>query len=286
MSSSREIRDQIYSIKKIQKITGAMQNVAASKMRRAQRHMETSMPYATKICDVVRHIANSDNEYGHPYLQEHKQIKKIGYIVISTDRGLCGSLNLNLFKLVLEHAHSFQDQGIDVDWCLFGKKAEIFFCSIMTNIVAHASNLGEIPKVSDLLGGIKVMLDDYKAEQLDRLFIVHNEFVNTLVQKPIITQLLPLLKQDNDKNYHSSYIFEPKSRLLLDTLMIRYIETQVYQAMVDNIACEHVARMLAMKNSTDNAKEIMKGLQLIYNKVRQATITREISEIVSGADAV
>jgi ATP synthase, F1 gamma subunit len=188
--------------------------------------------------------------------------------------------------MVIEHARSFQEHGVEVDWCLFGKKAEIFFRTTMTNIVAHVSNLGEIPKVSDLLGCIKVMLDAYKAEQLDRLFIVHNEFINTLVQKPTVVQLLPLLKQDSNKNYRSSYIFEPNSQSLLDTLMSRYIETQVYQAMVDNIACEQVARMLAMKNATDNSKEIIESLQLMYNKVRQSTITREISEIVGGADAV
>jgi len=286
MSSPKEIRTQIASIKKIQKITSAMQNVAASKMRRAQQHMATSMPYATKICEVVAHIASSDNEYEHPYLQEHKQIKKVGYIVVSTDRGLCGGLNLNLFKLVLEHAHNFQEQGIDIEWCLFGKKAEIFFQSLMTNIVAHISNLGEKPQVSDLLGGLKVMLDAYKAGELDRLFVVHNEFINTLIQKPMITQLLPLLKFQKSKSYNSSYIYEPASRLLLDTLMMRYIETQVYQAVVDNIACEQVARMMAMKNATNSSKEIIENLHLMYNKVRQAAITREIAEIVSGADAV
>ena len=286
MSSPREIRTQITSIKKIQKITGAMQNVAASKMRRAQQHMETSMPYAMKICEVVGHVANSDNEYDHPYLHSHKQIKKVGYIVVSTDRGLCGGLNLNLFKMALEHAHNFQEQGIEVEWCLFGKKAGSFFQSIMSNVVAQISNLGEKPKVSDLLGCIKIMLDAYKAEQLDQLFVVHNEFINTLIQKPRVTQILPLSKINCVANLHTSYIFEPKTAALLDTLMMRYIETQVYQAVVDNIACEQVARMLAMKNATDNSKEIIENLQLMYNKVRQATITREISEIVGGADAV
>jgi F-type H+-transporting ATPase subunit gamma len=286
MSSPREIKTQIASIGKIQKITGAMQNVAASKMRRAQQQMATSMPYAAKICEVVSHIANSDHEYEHPYLQEHEQVKKIGYIVISTDRGLCGGLNLNLFKQVLENAHSFQQQGIDVEWCLFGKKAETFFQGLMVNIVAHTANLGERPKVSSLLGGIKVMLDAYRQEELNQLFIVHNEFISTLVQKPRIVQLLPLLNSSNKEKYHSSYIYEPTAKLLIDTLMERYIETQVYQAMVDNIACEQVARMMAMKNATDSAKDIIESLQLMYNKVRQAAITREIAEIVGGADAV
>jgi F-type H+-transporting ATPase subunit gamma len=288
MASPREIRAQIASIKKIQKITSAMQNVAASKMRRAQQHMATSMPYATKICEVMSHIASSDHEYEHPYLQEHEEVKKIGYIVVSTDRGLCGGLNLNLFRLVLEHAHSYQEQGLDIVWCLFGRKAELFFQSFMVNVVAHASNLGERPQVASLLGGIKVMLDSYRVGELDKLFIVHNDFVNTLVQKPKITQLLPLLKLwcHGQVSYHSSYIYEPASRALLDTLMTRYIETQVYQAVVDNAACEQVARMIAMKNATESSKEIIENLQLMYNKARQTAITREISEIVSGADAV
>lgn len=286
MASPREIRNQISNIKKIQKITGAMQNVAASKMRRAQQRMETSMPYAEKICEVVQHMADSDHEYNHPYLLEHKEIKKVGYIVVSTDRGLCGGLNLNLFKVVLEHANALQQQGVAVDWCLFGKKAEISFRTIIVNIVAHAVDLGEVPKVADLLGSVKVMLDAYKDRSLDKLFIAHNVFVNTMVQKPVVTQLLPLAKVDEGNGYHSTYIFEPKTEALLDTLMIRYIETQVYQAVVSNIACEQVARMIAMKNATDNSGEIIDDLQLIYNKVRQATITREISEIISGADAV
>lgn len=286
MASSREIRAQISSIKKIQKITAAMQNVAASKMRVAQQRMATSMPYATKICDVVKRLANNNNDYQHPYLQQREQIKKVGYILISTDRGLCGGLNLNLFKLALEHAHHFQEQGIEIDWCLFGKKAESFFSTIMTNVTAHVNNLGETPQVSTLLGAIKVMLDSYKATELDRLFIVHNEFVNTLIQKPIIAQLLPLIKIKTNKNYYNNYIFEPKSPALLETLMNRYVETQVYQALVDNIACEQVARMIAMKNATDSSKEIIENLQLVYNKVRQTTITQEISEIVNGANAV
>jgi F-type H+-transporting ATPase subunit gamma len=286
MSSSREIKTQILSIGKIQKITGAMQNVAASKMRRAQQHMITTMPYAEKIREVVSHVAGSQHEYQHPYLRAHEQIKKVGYIVVSTDRGLCGGLNLNLFKMALEQANGFQKQGVDVEWCLFGKKAHIFFRGIIANVVAHVSNLGDVPKVSDLLGAIKVMLDAYNAEKLDRLFIVHNEFVSTMVQKPIITQLLPLLELNEGKGYNYSYIYEPEPKSLLDTLMMRYIETQVYQAVVDNMACEQVARMLAMKNATDNSKEIIEDLQLMYNKVRQAAITREIAEIVGGADAV
>ncbi len=286
MASPREIKTHITSIRKIQKITGAMQNVAASKMRRAEQRMAISMPYAIKICEVMSHIVSSECGYDHPYLEEHEEVKKIGYIVISTDRGLCGGLNLNLFRMALEHAHHFQGQGIDTEWCLFGKKAETFFQSLMVNVVAHTSNIGEQPQVATLLGGIKIMLDAYKARELDKLFIVHNDFVNTLVQKPKITQLLPLIKPPEHPKYRRGYIYEPASRALLDMLMARYIETQVYQAVVDNIACEQVARMMAMKNATDSSKEIIENLQLVYNKVRQAAITREIAEIVGGADAV
>lgn len=286
MPTPREIRNKIGSVKKIQKITSAMENVAASKMRRAQEHMETSMPYANKICDVVCHIASADDEYTHPFLQEHEQSKKAGYIVVSTDRGLCGGLNILLFKKALEHASEMQEKGIDSQWCLFGKKAKGFFKAIIADVVAHVSNIGETPKVSDLIGSIKVMLDAYKAKELDMLFIVHNEFVSTLIQKPVIRQLLPLRKAKCENKHNTSYIFEPEKSMLIDTLMTRYIETQVYQAVVDNLACEQVARMMAMQKATDNSKDIIEDLQMIYNKARQATITKEISEIVSGAEAV
>ncbi len=289
MTSPKEIKNQALSIKKIQKITDAMQKVAASKMRRAHQKMESSMPYAIKIREVVNHVAHSNTEHRGPYLQERDQIKRVGYIVVSTDRGLCGGLNINLFKMVLEHAQNFREQEIGVDWCLFGSKVEGFFHTITANIVAHVSNLGESPQIADLVGSIKVMLDAYKAGQIDRLFIAHNEFISTMVQKPVVTQLLPLPKLSNDDmqiNYHWDYIYEPGPELLLNTLMIRYAETQIYQAVVDNIACEQVARMMAMQNATNNAKELIEDLQLMYNKARQAAITQEIAEIIGGAEAV
>ncbi|MDR1057095.1 MAG: F0F1 ATP synthase subunit gamma [Coxiellaceae bacterium] len=286
MASSKEIKLQILGIRKIQKITSAMRNVAASKMRRAQQHMENSMPYATKISEVVMHVACHQHEYQHPYLQNHKRLRKVGYIIVSTDRGLCGGLNLNLFKIALEQANNFQKDGVEVEWCLFGKKAEVFFRNVMASVVAHASSYGHVPKVSDLLGSIKVMLDAYNAERIDKLFIIHNEFVSTIVQKPVITQLLPITEIKCYKGYHRSYLYEPAAKVLLDTLMMRYIESQVYQAVVDNIACEQVARMVAMKNATDNSEEVIDSLQLMYNKARQAAITREIAEIVGGAEAV
>jgi F-type H+-transporting ATPase subunit gamma len=286
MPSSKEIKNQVLSIKKIEKITDAMQKVAASKMRRAHQKMAKSMPYATKIRSVMQHIASSKTEYHHPYLQKRDKIKRVGYIVISTDRGLCGGLNVNLFKLALEHAQQFKNQNIEIDWCLFGNKAEMFFHTVTANIVAHASNLGESPQISDLFGSIKVMLDAYRDSHLDRLFIINNEFINTMVQKPVVTQLLPLPEEESKSKYYWDYIYEPRPEVLLDNLMLRYIETQVYQAVVDNIACEQVARMLAMKNATDNARELIDNLQLIYNKARQAAITQEIAELISGADAV
>jgi F-type H+-transporting ATPase subunit gamma len=288
MTSPKEIKNQALSIKKIQKITDAMQKVAASKMRRAHQKMKKSMPYAEKIREVVDHVANSNTEYCHPYLQEREEIQRVGYIVVSTDQGLCGGLNINLFKLVLDHAQKFQAKDIEIDWCLFGGKVEGFFNTISANIVAHAADLGESPKIEDLVGSIKIMLDAYKEGKIDRLFIAHNEFINTMVQRPTVTQILPLPKpEDSTKiKYHWDYIYEPAPEPLLDKLMVRYAEAQIYQAVVDNIACEQVARMISMKNATTNAKELIDELQLLYNKARQASITQEISEIIGGAEAV
>jgi len=289
MTSPRDIKLQITSISKVQKITRAMQNVAISKMKKAQNRMRISMPYANKIREVISHIANCDcyQEYIYNYLREHKSLCKVGYILISVDRGLCGGLNHNLFKFALEQAHNLNNRGIEVDWCLFGKKAEIFFKHLNVNITAHSSGLGENPKVSDLIGSVAVMLNAYKIGDIDQLFIIHNEFVNTLIQRPKIFQLLPITRASvKDSNYASCYVYELDSKNVLDTLITRYIEMQVYQAVVENIACEHVARMAAMKKATDNSKEIIESLFLLYNKVRQSAITREISEIINGSDAV
>lgn len=286
MTSPKEIKTQALSIKKIQKITDAMQKVAVSKMRRAHQKMDMSMPYAMKIREVVQHIAGSNTEYCHPYLQARDQVRRVGYIVVSTDRGLCGGLNSNLFKLMLEHAGQFQKDGAEVDWCLFGGKAEGFFHALVANVVAHVSNLGESPQIADLVGSIKIMLDAYESKRLDRLFIAHNEFINTMVQRPVVEQLLPLPKTDSHARYQWDYIYEPGPELLLNGLMVRYVETQIYQAVVDNLACEQVARMMAMQNATNNAKQLMEDLQRMYNKARQETITQEITEIIGGAAAV
>jgi F-type H+-transporting ATPase subunit gamma len=286
MASPREIKTHITTIKKIQKITGAMQNVAASKMRRAQQRMALSMPYSIKIGEVMSRVAMSESVFEHPYLEEHEEVKKVGYIVVATDRGLCGGLNLNLFRMVLEQAREFQESGVDVEWCLFGKKAQMFFQSLMVNIMAQTSNLGDEPQISTLLGAIKIMLDAYKGKKVDKLFIAHNDFINTFVQKPRIVQLLPLVEPIEKPKYQSEYIYEPASETIIDILMNRYVEAQIYQAVVDNIACEQVARMMAMKNATDSSKDIIESLELMYNKVRQAAITKEIAEVVGGAEAV
>ena len=286
MPGFKEIRTKVTGIKKTQKITDAMQKVAASKMRKAQQRMETSLPYASKIRDVMAHIASSSSEYRHPYLQPRPQVRRVGYLIISTDRGLCGGLNMNLFRLVLEEARNWEAKGVGIDWCLFGKKAEIFFRHLRANVVAHIANLGETPKIGDLIGSIKVMLDSYDALNLDRLYIAYNEFKSTMVQKPRILQLLPLEVGGQTKKHIWDYIYEPDAKLLLNQLLHRYIETQVYQSVVDNLACEQVARMIAMKNATDNAQELIEEMQLAYNKARQAAITSEISEIIAGAEAL
>lgn len=286
MASGKEIRTKIGSIKNTQKITSAMEMVAASKMRRAQERMEVGKPYALHIRSVVGHIANGNSEYKHMYLEE-REVKRVGYIVVSTDRGLCGGLNTNLFKSVILHSKGWKDKEIDSDLCLVGAKGAAFFKSVGGNIVASVRDIGEAPSVSDLIGSVKVMLDSFAEGKIDKLYLVSNEFVNTMTQTPEIQQLLPLLPIEDEKLNHTwDYLYEPEARDLLNGLLIRYIESQVYQAVVENGACEQAARMIAMKSATDNAGDLIDGLQLAYNKARQAAITQELSEIVSGAAAV
>jgi len=277
----------IGSIKNTQKITSAMEMVAASKMRKAQTRMETGKPYAQHIRDVVGHIAAGNPEYKHVYLND-RDVKRVGYIVISTDRGLCGGLNVNAFKEAVVHSKQWADEGVDVDLCMIGAKGAAFFGSLGGNIVASVRDIGEQPIITDLIGSVKVMLDGFVSGKIDRLHLVGNEFVNTMTQSPYVQQLLPLVADKDEKlRKHSwDYIYEPDANSLLDGLMIRYIESQVYQAVVENAACEQAARMVAMKSATDNAGELIDDLQLAYNKARQAAITQELSEIVSGAAAV
>lgn len=286
MSNPREIRSKISSIRTTQKITNAMQQVAISKMQKARKKMEASFPYADKVLAVMEHVANSYGQENHPYLQVREQPQRVGYIVISTDRGLCGGLNINLFRSAISAAQQWQMRDIAVDWCLFGKKADVFFRQMNTkNIVAKTIQLGETPEISALLGGIKIMLDNYISGQVDRIFLVYNEFVSSIVQRPRIVQLVPFsVDKPATQKHRWDYIYEPEAVELLDVLLTRYIESQVYQAVVDNLACEQVARMIAMQNATQNATDLLDELQLLYNKARQTLITKELAEIIEGAD--
>jgi F-type H+-transporting ATPase subunit gamma len=286
MAVGKEIRTKISSIQSTQKITSAMEMVAASKMRKAQDRMQLGKPYARRMRSVVGHIANSAPEYRHIYMEE-REIRRVGYVVVSTDRGLCGGLNINLFKTTVKSMKEWADRNIEIDLCLIGAKAAAFFNSYGGNVVAAVRDLGEEPTLSDLIGGVKAMLDAYEEGKIDRLFLVSNEFVNTMTQNPKVEQLLPLEAEKSDEMaHHWDYIYEPDARELLEGLLTRYIESQVYQALVENGACEQAARMLAMKNATENAGELIDDLQLIYNKARQAAITQELSEIVGGAAAI
>ena len=286
MAGTKEIRTQISSVKSTQKITSAMEMVAASKMRRAQDRMELGKPYSTHMRQVVGHLANASAEYKHRFMKE-REVKRVGYVVISSDRGLCGGLNVNTFKAAIKSMKEWADQGIQIDLCIIGAKAAQFFKAFGGNVVASTRDIGENPNLGDLICSVKVMLDAFEEGKIDKLFLVSNEFVNTMTQKPTVNQLLPLLaEQDTKLKHHWDYIYEPDAEELLKGLLTRYIESQVYQAVVENAACEQAARMIAMKNATDNAGELIDTLKLIYNKARQAAITQELSEIVGGAAAV
>lgn len=286
MATVKEIRTRIRSIKNTQKTTRAMEMVAASKMRKAQDRMAKSRPYADKIRSVIRHLAHAHSEYNHPFL-EQRDVKRVGYIIVSTDRGLCGGLNVNLFRNAVAHMRELHDQDIEVDLCIIGKKGQSFFQRFHANIVGMASQLGDAPQAHNLIGIVKVMLDAYYDNKIDALYIAHNEFVNTMTQSPQVSQLLPLEKAEEDTyEHHWDYIYEPDERGLMDQLLNRYIESQVYQGVVENLACQQAATMVAMKSASDNAGELIKEFELAYNKARQASITQEISEIVSGAAAV
>jgi F-type H+-transporting ATPase subunit gamma len=286
MAVGKEIRNQIGSIKSTQKITSAMEMVAASKMRKAQERMQATRPYAEKMRQVIGHIAKSNKDYRHPFMQE-REVQRVGYIVVSSDRGLCGGLNTNAFKLLVREMREWKEKGIETDICAIGQKAASFFRSYGGNVVAALTHMGDSPSAEQLIGSVKVMLNAFEEGKIDRLFLISNEFVNTMTQSPKSEQLLPLPEgSDDDIGRQWDYIYEPDSRPILDGLMPRYIESQVYQGVVENLACEQAARMIAMKSATDNAGGIIDELQLVYNKARQAAITQEISEIVSGAASV
>ncbi|OGT60416.1 MAG: F0F1 ATP synthase subunit gamma [Gammaproteobacteria bacterium RIFCSPHIGHO2_12_FULL_43_28] len=289
MAIAKEIRLKIHSIKNTQKITKAMEMVAASKMRKTQDRMLKAIPYAKKILHVISHVAQANAEYQHPFM-EHRDVKRVGYIIITTDRGLCGGLNANLLKATIKSIKEQINAGREVDLCLIGNKAMSFFKRVGGNVVAHKRDLGDVPSTSDLIGIVKVMLDAYLEKRIDALHLCSNEFVSTMRQEPRIQQVLPLplVADEKDKlQHHWDYIYEPDNApRLLDTLLTRYIESQVYRAVIENIACEQAARMLAMRSATDNASDLIGSLQLAYNKARQAAITRELSEIVAGASVL
>ena len=287
MAGAKEIRTQIKSIQNTQKITKAMEMVAASKMRKAQDRMRASRPYAEKMLNVVAHMGKAHPEYKHPYLVE-RETKRVGLIVISTDRGLCGGLNTNLFKTAVRSMQEWRGQNLDIDLAVIGTKAMAFFKRLGGNVVSENSHLGDAPRIEELIGSVKVMLDAYNEGSIDRLYLANNIFVNTMTQNPAVQQLLPVVGDDRDEQlkHHWDYIYEPDARSVMDGLMMRYIESLVYQGLVENVACEMAARMVAMKAASDNAGTLIDELQLVYNKARQAAITQELSEIVAGAAAV
>ena len=287
MPGTKEIRTKIASVKSTQKITKAMQMVATSKMRKAQDRMRASRPYAERIRRVIGHLRLANPDFKHPYLVE-RDVKSVGFIIISTDRGLCGGLNANLFKAVIAAMREWQQKNVEINLSLIGSKGVQFFRRLThVKTLGTVTNLGDKPHVADLIGNVKVMLDMYKDGKIDRLFVVNNTFLNSMTQKPSITQLLPVVTEDADKLQKMwDYIYEPSAAELLDGMLMRYIESQVYQGAVENVACEMAARMVAMKSATDNAGNLISELQLIYNKARQAAITKELSEIVGGAAAV
>ncbi len=286
MASGKEIRGKIQSIKNTQKITSAMEMVAASKMRKAQERMSTSRPYALKMMDVVKHLSHASTEYKHPFLAD-RPVKRVGYIIISTDRGLCGGLNINLFKETLGNMKKWQDQGAEIDTCVIGSKASTFF-KRFGNMVSSISHLGDKPKLETLIGLVKSMLDLYYNGDIDRLYVSFNFYKNTMTQEARVKQIIPIAFDEKVKaiKYHWDYLYEPDSEVVINSLLDRYIESMIYQAVVENIACEQAARMVAMKSATDNAGDLIDELEMAYNKTRQASITQELSEIVAGAAAV
>lgn len=287
MAVGKEIRTKIGSIKNTQKITRAMEMVAASKMRKTKDRMQATRPYSKKIGRIIKHLAQANPEYKHPYLIA-RDVKRVGIIVVSSDRGLCGGLNSNLFRKTLTHLLQWDKANIEVDVCTIGTKASGFFSNLKVNLVGQVSKLGDAPHPHDIVGVIKIMLDAYEAGRIDQLYVVSNEFVNTMTQRPTVEQLLPVVACELDENLsgHWDYIYEPDAKEVLDHLLTRFIESKVYQGLVENNACEQAARMVAMKSASDNAGNLIGELQLIYNKARQAAITQEISEIVAGAAAV
>ena len=286
MASAKEVRTKIASIKNTQKITKAMEMVAASKMRKAKERMSEARPYAEKIRNVIAHLGNANPEYKHSYLGERDEVKRIGIIIVSSDRGLCGGLNSNLFRETISRMKEWNDKDIGIDMCLIGTKAVSFFTRVGGSIVGQSTHIGDKPAVDDLIGTVKIMLDHFNDGKVDQLYLISNKFINSMTQEPKVEQLLPVQASDEDElKHHWDYIYEPDAKEVLDHLLTRFIESLVYQGVIENIACEQSARMVAMKSASDNAGTLIDDLQLVYNKARQAAITQELSEIVSGAAA-
>ena len=283
---SKEIRAKIGSVTNTKKITKAMEMVAASKMRKAQARMEATKPYVEKVKRVITHVAGAHPEYKHPYTQTRASVKRVGLMVISSDRGLCGGLNSNLFRAILPKLKAWQEQGVEVELALVGNKAQTFFRSYGGNVVATVSDLGDTPHIEDLVGTIKVVLDKFDEGEIDEVYLASNAFVNTMTQQPTVQQLVPLQAEEKTDDSRWDYLYEPDATTALDLLMRRYIEATVFGSVVENASCEQSARMIAMKNATDNAGDMINELKLSYNKARQAAITAEISEIVAGSAAV
>jgi F-type H+-transporting ATPase subunit gamma len=287
MAGGREIKTKIKSVQNTRKVTRALEMVSASKIRKAQDRMKASRPYARAMKQVIGHLAQANSEFNHPYLVERKEIKRVGYVIVSSDRGLAGGLNNNLFRKLLGDIRNWQQQGVEVDVVTIGQKATVFFRRIKVGMLASVTHLGDTPRVDQLVGVIKVMLDAYSSGQVDKVFLVYNDFVNTMTQRAAFDQLLPLPPSDTSVAQHDwDYIYEPDAQTVLEHVLTRYIESLVYQAVMENVASEHAARMVAMKAASDNATKLIGTLNLVYNKARQAAITQEISEIVGGAAAV
>ena len=287
MAGGREIKTKIKSVQNTRKVTRALEMVSASKIRKAQDRMKASRPYARMMRQIVGHVAKANTDYVHPFMVERKDVKRVGYIIVSTDRGLCGGLNSQMFRRILADMRVWQEKGVEIDLVCVGQKAATFFRRLKINMLASVTHLGEQPHVEQLIGVIKVMLDGFEAGNIDRVFLCYNDFINTMAQRPVQDQLLPLPADDTLDAKHSwDYLYEPDAKTVLNHVVTRYVESLVYQAVLENLASEHAARMVAMKSASDNANKLIETLQLIYNKARQAAITQEISEIVGGAAAV
>jgi F-type H+-transporting ATPase subunit gamma len=287
MAGGREIKTKIKSVQNTRKVTRALEMVSASKIRKAQERMKASRPYARAMKQVIGHLAQANSEFQHPYLVERSDIRRVGYVIVSSDRGLAGGLNNNLFRKLLGEIRNWQEQGVEVDVVTIGQKASVFFRRIKVEMLATVTHLGDQPRVDQLIGVIKVMLDAYGSGKVDKVFLAYNDFVNTMTQRAAFDQLLPLPPSDEAVARHEwDYIYEPDAQAVLEHVLTRYIESLVYQAVMENVASEHAARMVAMKAASDNANKLIDTLNLVYNKARQAAITQEISEIVGGAAAV